>query len=102
MKFGRLAGQLTKETIMSLQSQDGVPWWQNDPSHGGRMFLENRGKFPMAELRKYNRQYVAWIPDGSGIRDSDTDPIALHERIKASGDEPAMYHIEYITDETYI
>jgi hypothetical protein len=87
---------------MSEQSPDGVPWWRKDPWYGGHMFLANRSKFPMEELRKYNRQYVAWIPDGSGIHDSDPDPIALEERIKASGDEVAMYHIEYITDETYI
>jgi hypothetical protein len=88
--------------IMSEQPQDGVPWWRNDPCFGGRMFLENRSKFPMEELRQYNRQYVAWIPDGSGIHDSDTDPIALRDRIRESGDEPAMFHIEYISDETYI
>jgi hypothetical protein len=52
------------------------------------MFLQNRSRFPVEELRKYNGQYVAWIPDGSGIHDSDTDPIALQDRIKASGDEP--------------
>jgi hypothetical protein len=66
------------------------------------MFLENRSKFPMEELRKYNRQYVAWVPDGSGIYDADPDPIALRERIRAADDEPAIYHIEYITDEAYI
>ena len=32
----------------------------------------------------------------------DPDPIALVDRIKASGDEVGMYLLEYITDETYI
>src|SRR5436190_96783 len=82
---------LTSETIMS-ETQDGVPWWRNDPWYGGHLFYENRNKFPLEELAKYNGQYVAWIPDGSGIHDSDPDPIALRARIRASGDEPAMYH----------
>ena len=87
---------------MSEQTQDGVPWWRNDPCFGGRKFLENRSRFPMETLEKYNGQYVAWIPDGSGIHDSDPDRTALEERIRAAGDEPAIYHIEYISDETYI
>ena len=87
---------------MSEQSQNGVPWWRNDPWNGRQMFHENRNKFPGEELLKYNGQYVAWFPDGSGIYDSDPDPTALRERIKAAGDEVAMYCIEYITDEPYI
>lgn len=87
---------------MSEQSQDGVPWWRNDPWYGGHKFYENRCKFPAEELLKYNRRYVAWYPDGSGIFDSDPDPMALRERIKATGDEVAMYLIEYITDETFV
>ena len=102
MKFGRPVAHLTSETIMSEQPQEGVPWWRKDPWYGGHLFSENRNKFPLEELAKYNGKYVAWIPDGSGIHDSDTDPVALRARIRASGDEPAMYHIEYISDETYI
>lgn len=55
---------------MSEQSQNGVPWWRNNPWYGLHMFRENRDKFPAEELLKYNRQYIAWIPDGSGIFDS--------------------------------
>jgi hypothetical protein len=87
---------------MSEQTQDGVPWWRKDPCYGGEMFLKNRSTFPVEELAKYNGKYVAWIPDGSGIHDSDTDRAALRARIRAAGDEPAMYRIEYITDETYV
>lgn len=84
------------------EQQDGVPWWRNDPWNGRQMFRENRNKFPVEELLKYNRQYVAWFPDGSGIYDSDTDPTALRDRILAAGDEVAMYCIEYITDEAFV
>jgi hypothetical protein len=87
---------------MSEQSQDGVPWWRTDPWNGRHMYYENRCKFPVEELLKYNGHYVAWFPDGSGIFDSDLDPMALRERIKAAGDEVAMYLIEYITDEAQI
>ena len=31
---------------MSEQSQNGVPWWRNDPWNGRHLFWENRGKFP--------------------------------------------------------
>jgi hypothetical protein len=102
-EIGSLAIHLTLETSMSeQQSQDGVPWWRKGPRNAGRMFLENRSKYPMQELWKYNRRYVAWIPDGSGIHDSDIDPIALAERIRAAGDDPIFYHIEHISDETYL
>jgi hypothetical protein len=87
---------------MSEQSQNGVPWWRTDPWNGRHMFYENRAKFPVEELLKYNGKYVAWFPDGSGILDSDIDRKALRERIIASGDDPFFYNIEYITDEAQI
>jgi hypothetical protein len=87
---------------MSEQTQDGGPWWPRFTAEVGRKWLENRSTYPMETLAKYNGQYVAWIPDGSGIYDADPNRIALEERIRAAGDEPACYHIEYITDETYI
>jgi hypothetical protein len=34
---------------------------------------ENRNKFPMDELLKYDGKHVAWFLDGSGIRDADED-----------------------------
>jgi hypothetical protein len=87
---------------MSEQPKDGVPWWRNDPWYGGHKFYENRYRFPVEELMKYNGRYVAWFPDGSGIFDSDPNPIVLEDRIAATGDEVAMYPIESITDETYV
>jgi hypothetical protein len=87
---------------MSDTKQDSVPWWRNDPWMGGHLFAENRRKFPPEELRKYNGQFVAWFPDGSGIRDADPDQFVLQDRIKASGEELYWYSIEYISDEMYI
>jgi hypothetical protein len=86
---------------MSEQPQDKVLWCQKDQCAVGRLWMENRSRYPMDQLDKYLGQYVAWIPDGSGIHDSDRDPVALEERIRASGDDPLMYPIEFITDETY-
>jgi hypothetical protein len=87
---------------MSDVKQDGLPWWRNDPWHGRHLFAENRAKFPAEEVWKYNGQFVAWFPDGSGIRDADPDQVVLRERIKAAGEEPYWYTIEYISDEAYI
>ena len=87
---------------MSETKQPERPWWLDDPWRGTHLFAQNRGRFTWKELEKYKDRFVAWYPDGSGIHDSDPDSIVLWERIKASGDDPAWYLIEYITDETYI
>jgi hypothetical protein len=90
------------ERTMSTPQRAGEQWWRSHPWYGGHLLAANREKFPAEEILKYNRRYVAWYPDGSGIFDSDTARIALEERIRAAGDEPAMYPIEYITDESFI
>jgi hypothetical protein len=88
---------------MSETKQSERPWWLDDPWRGNHLFEENRNKYPGEELlAKYNRKFVAWYPDGSGICDSDEDRVALWNRLKTSVEVPEMYHIEYITDETYI
>ena len=86
---------------MSGQSQDAVPWWRNHPWLGRHLFEENRRK-NLHLLDAYHNMHVAWFPDGSGIRDADPDPIALHERIKASGEDPSWYNYEYVTDVMFI
>jgi hypothetical protein len=83
---------------MSEQPKE-VPWWRNHPWMGRHLAAENRNKFPLEELAKYNNMHVAWFPDGSGIRDADEDGEALIERIKASGDDLSWYTYEFITDE---
>jgi hypothetical protein len=94
--------RLTSERAMSEHAKDSGQWWRSHPWQGRHLFAENRRKFPPEELEKYLGKYVAWFPDGSGIFDSDKDHDALWSRLKASGDDPATYCIEYITDETYV
>ncbi len=84
------------------EQENGVPWWRNHPWLGGHLFTENRTKHLEEVFRKYNRQYVAWFPDGSGIRDSGPDMLTVWKQIEASGDDPSLYSYEYITDESYI
>jgi hypothetical protein len=87
---------------MSEQPDNGVPWWRNHPWLGAHLWNDNRSKYPVEELRKYNNMHVAWFPDGSGVRDADPDGVALRERIKASGEDPSWYCYEWISDEPVI
>jgi hypothetical protein len=98
----KLKDASSEEISMSEHAQAGSPERRAHPWRGAHLFAENRRKFPPEELLKYFGKYVAWSPDGSSIFDSDCDHDALWERIKASRDEPGLYCIEYITDETYI
>jgi hypothetical protein len=99
--MGRNSEVVCGGQIMSEQSSDGVPWWRNDPWHGGHLFLENRNK-NCALLLQYDGMHVAWFPDGSGIRDADVDGYELWKRIKASGDDPSWYVYEYFSTEPNI
>jgi hypothetical protein len=72
-----------------------VPWWRNDPWLGHHVDLANRyHNFEM--LVPYEGKHVAWLPDGTGIRDADEDSYALWKRIEASGDDPQWYVFEYV------
>jgi hypothetical protein len=86
-----------------MNSQNrGVHWWRNHPWLGRHLAAENRSKFPLEELARYNNKHVAWLPDGSGIRDADEDALVLWERIKASGDDASWYTYEYLSDEPQV
>ena len=70
-----------------MDKPDNLDGWP-DPK-----FHENRNKFPPEELDKYLGLYVAWIPDGTGILDSDPDEMALHERIMTMGEMPEIKYV---------
>jgi hypothetical protein len=86
--------QRRRRTSMSEPKPDEVPWWRNHPWLGGHLFLENRNK-NCHLLLQYQDMYVAWFPDGSGIRDADADLVAMQERIEAAGEDPSWYCYEY-------
>jgi hypothetical protein len=86
---------------MSAQPQIDVPWWRNDPWLGKHHYHENRNK-NVHLLAKYNNVYVAWFPDGSGIRAVDEDYTAMRERFRAAGEDPEWYIYEFVTDEPNI
>jgi hypothetical protein len=86
---------------MNPQPQD-IPWWRHHPWMGRHLFAENRNRFPLEELLKYNNMHVAWFPDGSGIRDADEDGLVLWQRIEASGDDPSWYTYEFVSNEPMI
>ena len=75
---------------MSEPKQDEVPWWRNHPWLGRHLFMENRNK-NCDLLLQYEDRYVAWFPDGSGIRDADTNLVAMQAWIEAAGEDPSWY-----------
>jgi len=52
-------------------------------------FRRNQSRVPVAELEKYNGQYVAWSPDGTSILAADPDPLRLDALLCAAGHDPA-------------
>ena len=59
-------------------------------------FRRNQSRVPLAELEKYNGQYVAWSEDGSRILAADADPLRLHALLCAAGHDPATTLISCI------
>src|SRR5262245_58307071 len=78
------------------RKKDELPWWRNDPWLVHHLFRENHDKNQHL-LLPYDNMFVAWFPDGSGIRDADKDGEALLKRIKESGDDPNWYVYEAVS-----
>jgi len=51
-------------------------------------FRRNQSRIPLAELEKYNGQYVAWSADGTRILAADPDPLRVDSLIRAAGCDP--------------
>jgi hypothetical protein len=81
---------------MNKQARNEVPWWRNHVWFGRHVFAENRNK-NCHLLLQYDGMTVAWFPDGSGIRDADTDMMALRKRISDAGENPSMFCYEYFS-----
>jgi hypothetical protein len=50
-----------------------------------RVYVENRGKFPLEELNKYAGQWVAWSLDGSRIVAHHEDLGEAVRQVEAAG-----------------
>jgi hypothetical protein len=66
-----------------------IPWL-------GPEYFENRHKFPIDELIKYEDQYIAWSWDGSRVLASDADRNELDRKLEAAGIDPSRVVHEFI------
>lgn len=58
--------------------------------------MENRTRFPLGELAKYQGKWVAFSDDGSRIIASSEDLLALDKLIVAAGADPERVGLERI------
>jgi hypothetical protein len=56
-----------------------------------RRFDENRGKFPVDDLRKYAGQAVAFSSDGTRIVAHGEDFLTVWNQLKANGVDPSQF-----------
>jgi hypothetical protein len=69
------------------------------------VFQENRAKFPLEELRKYDGQWVAFSADGTRIVANGGRIADLVEPVRAAGEDMqdvALEHIVFDSDEIYL
>jgi hypothetical protein len=59
-----------------------------------RVYRENRAKFPLAELAKYQGQWVAFSLDGARIIASSEDLGTLDKLIIDAGENPEQVALE--------
>lgn len=59
-------------------------------------YHQNRAKFPLEELKRYEGQWVAFSPDGSRIVASCEDFAQLDERVVAAGEDPKEVWFEHV------
>lgn len=59
-------------------------------------YAENRSRFPLSELQKYQDQWVAFNSDGTEIVASSKDLVGLAELLNAAGVSPRDVYLERI------
>ncbi len=70
-----------------------------------RVYRENRARFPLLELRKYDGQWVAFSADGRQIVGSAPTIAELARRLQAEQrplDDVVLERIEIETDEIHL
>ena len=66
-----------------------IPWL-------GPEYFENRHKFPIDELAKYEDQHIAWSWDGSRILASASTEEELDGKLKAAGIDLSRVVYDYV------
>jgi hypothetical protein len=59
-------------------------------------YRENRARFPLAELRTYAGQWVAFSPDGRRVVAHSEDLAELDKLVAAAGEDPERVALERI------
>ena len=59
-------------------------------------FEQNRQKFTIDELRKYQGKWVAFSADGARVLASDEDLTEVNRSLIAAGHDPQQAPLEYI------
>jgi hypothetical protein len=65
-----------------------------------KTYRENRSRFSVEELRRYDGQWAAFSPDGRQIVASDSSLTGLLEALQAAGTDPQTVVLERIELET--
>lgn len=66
-------------------------------------FEENRARFSLDDLKRYEGQWVAFSQDGSRIIAGNKDLLVLEKLIRAAGEEPGNVGLERIEfEDTYL
>jgi hypothetical protein len=63
-----------------------------------RKYLENRAKYPVAELLQYAGTWIAWSPDGTRIVASAKDLDQLEQLVAMTEEDPLQCTLESIPE----
>jgi hypothetical protein len=61
-----------------------------------KVFRQNRGRFPVDELRKYDGRWVAFSADGQRIVASGNNLVGLADHVRATGEKMQDVVVERI------
>jgi hypothetical protein len=68
-----------------------------------REFFKNRSNFPLAELKTFQGQWVAFSMDGRRIIAGDADLAKLDQLVVEAGEDPEKVALEHIDfDDFYL
>jgi hypothetical protein len=62
------------------------------------LFLQNRTRFPLEQLRPYFGQHIAWSYDGTAVVASADDELELFRQVVAAGHDPERVVFDYVEE----